>query len=335
MATLSLAVRIVLIFILTIFINTKIFSQSNFPSKPDSSSFFGVEADVLYWKANEAGLSYAIERRPLRSGDATVKSPDFEWDFGFKLGLGCRSLRNAFSHDRRDVVLRLTYFHTHTDSLLHSRDQKILYPLWIQPQENPLFADEIKMHWRLHLAFIDALIGKKFFPNAHLVIHPQIGLRYAIVRQKFSLEYRGGMFTPEREENLSMKNKFGGIGPSMDLSMIWIFSRHFNLCATSGFSATYGQFYVHEAEDLMQGHRKIFGFLSVFKRLALIANGNILLCWHKIWEKSKKQLTLQVGWDAVLLMRQNHFERFFDDKSIDNSTHLGIKGFEWGIQLSF
>src|SRR5579863_8579779 len=92
-----------------------------------------IEADLLYWKANEDDLGYAIE-----IDDAELIAPHFEWDPGFKLGIG-------FAWQKWDVLFRLTHLHTHTDALLRDR---LVSPLWIIP--SPFLANDVKMHWRLH-----------------------------------------------------------------------------------------------------------------------------------------------------------------------------------------
>ncbi len=284
----------------------------------------------MYWKTEEAGLSYALVDQEGHIDENTViKNPQFEWDFGFKL---------AFSYflpqDRWDFSLKLTHFHTHTDGLHHTTWEKILYPIWITEQ-TPFFANAVKMHWRLHLAFIDALMGKKIHSGAHVILYPQWGMRYAIARQKFNLEYQGGMFSPEREEFVRMKNKFSGTGPYGGLGIQYLFSPRLSLYASGAFSAEYGEFYLHEDEDLTRGHVKLLDLRHTFWRWALIAEGCVLLRWQKAWEKAKKKLHIQVGWDTVLLFKQNRLIRFFETSPIDNKSNLGLKGWQWGVLFDF
>ena len=296
---------------------------------PIYTSQYSIKADLLYWKANEQGLSYAFVANNGSLGDDTVvKNPEFEWDFGFKLGLSY-----LLPKDRWDCLLRLTHFHTHTDALLHAKKDKVLYPIWIT-ESAPQVADQIKMHWRLHLGFVDLLMGKKI-KFSSISLYPQCGLRYAIARQKFNLEYQGGMFLPGREDIVRMKNKFAGIGPYGVLGICYPFFSCLSLCASGGISAVYGQFYVHEDEDLATGHIKLLDLRNTFNRLAFIADGSIFLRWQKMWKESKRKLHMQIGWDVVLLFKQNRLIRFFESTPIDNSGNLGLQGWQWGIQYFF
>lgn len=276
-----------------------------------------IEGDLLYWKANEEELSYAVGREK-------VLDPDYEWDFGFKFGIGYR-----MAHGNWDVLLRLTHLHTHTDALKEGH----FNPLWIIPLEaTPSVANQVKMHWRLHFALIDALLGKQFLPSARLVVYPQLGLRYGIVRQKFNIEY----LIPAQEELIRMKNKFWGVGPYGCMGLEWLFSHHFSLCAKGGFAALYGQFYLHEDQDFIEGE-KIFDFRDIFTRIAPIVDSTILLRWRKQWEK--KSLVVQIGWDTILLLKQNRMVRYADSSldasPIQNEGNLALKGFEGGVIFSF
>lgn len=182
------------------------------------------------------------------------------------------------------------------------------------------------------MALIDALLGKEVQSSSHFRFFPQCGIRYAIVRQKFNLNYLGGMFTALGEELVRMKNKFWGIGPYGSLGIKWFFAPQFSLFASGGISAPYGQFYLHENEERSVA---IFGLRDTFSRIAVIADTSIALCWQKAWER--KKLSLHAGWDYMLLFQQNRLVRFFETSPLENpgSGNLGLKGWEWGMQLDF
>ncbi len=70
-------------------------------------------------------------------------------------------------------------------------------------------------------------------------------------------------------------------------------------------------------------------------RIVLIADANLTLRWQKIWEKSQKTLCFQVGWDGVLLFKQNRLVRFFENSLPENAGNLELKGWEWGVHFNF
>jgi len=281
---------------------------------------FYAEGDVLYWQASEEGLAYAQKAK----GTAySMKRPHFEWDFGFKVGLGVASDWEAMLH--------LTHFNTHTDAWTRVSGAKKLFPLWLVP--SGFSAEAIKMHWRLHLAFVDALLSKPYALFPHLNIHPIAGLRYAIARQKFNFLYEGGDFDADTER-IGMKNKFWGIGPYIGLGMQYQIVSSFSLCAQGAFALVYGQFYVHENARRIESHVKVAAFLDTFYRVVPIAEGALLLCYDKEWEK--KRLCLQAGWDFVLLFNQNHLQPLIGQTArLDKPGNLGLKGLQVGVEFGF
>lgn len=277
---------------------------------------FYVEGDALYWQASEEGLAYA---QKVEGTSFSTKEPHFEWDFGFKLGLSARS--------EWEATLLLTQFNTHTDAWPRVSGEESLFPLWLVP--SGFSAEAIKMHWRLHLAFVDALLSKQYAPSAHLHMRPIAGLRYAIARQKFNFLYEGGDFGAD-PERIGMKNKFWGIGPYVGVGMEYPFSRLFSLRAQGALALVYGQFYVHENARRVESHVKVAAFLDTFCRVVPMTEGTVMLCYQK------KHLRIQAGWDFVLLFNQNHLQSLIGQTALlDKPGNLGLKGVQVGVEFGF
>jgi hypothetical protein len=280
-----------------------------------ASSFYA-EGNLLYWQAKEEGLVYAEK---ISAPSVVLKEPSFEWDFGFKVGVG-------FKRDW-DVSLFVTQFNTHADAKLTAGEQESLIPLWLVP--SGFEANQIKMHWRLHSAFIDALLSKKYTPHVHLALQPKVGVRYALARQKFNFFYSGGDFAPDTER-IGMKNKFWGVGPYMGGEIEYLFFSPFSLCAEGSLSVLYGQFYVHENARWVESKRKISAFLDTFSRILPIAEGSVLLRYKK------GHLTIQAGWDLVLLFSQNHLQPLIGKTALlDKPGNLSLKGVQGAIAFNF
>jgi hypothetical protein len=281
---------------------------------------FYAEGDALYWQASEEGLAYA---QKVEGTSFSTKEPRYEWDFGFKLGLSTRSEWKA--------TLLLTQFNTHTDAWPRVSGEENLFPLWLVP--GGFAAEAIKMHWRLHLAFIDALLSKKYTLSRHLFMRPIVGLRYAVARQKFNFLYEGGNFGAD-PERIGMKNKFWGIGPYAGMGMEYPFSHLFSVYAQGALALVYGQFYVHENARRVKSHVKVATFLDTFCRVVPIAEGSVLLRYQKQWEK--KRLCIQAGWDFVLLFDQNHLQPLIGQTAIlDKPGNLGLKGLQVGVEFGY
>lgn len=298
---------------------------------------FFTYASALYWQAEEDGLSYAVKSpSSVRlAPKASVKNPHFDWDFGFRVGLGYR-----VAHDRWELDLQFTSLQTHTDAEVKAKGGEVFFPIWQKPisfAQN--FADEVKMHWRLHLGLFDAQLAKPFIATKRLQLIPQIGVRTGWIRQKFNLEYRGGNFAPGEDVFIRMKNKFWGIGPMAALLGEWELGSGFCLFAKGVACLLYGEFYVHQDEDTLGTKEKLLGVHHIFRSTAPIIEGTAGISWQRIFSKSLNRVKLELAWDQLLFFSQNQLMRFLDasvqGQFASNQGDLSIAGIQFGARLDF
>ncbi len=85
---------------------------------------FFTHAAALYWQAEESGLGYALKSPSSENlaSNSSIKNPTFDWDFGFKFGLGYR-----IPHDCFEFELQFTSFQTHTDAVRKSQDGDLFF----------------------------------------------------------------------------------------------------------------------------------------------------------------------------------------------------------------
>lgn len=278
-----------------------------------------VDGAALYWQAQEGGLSYAIK------DGKRVEAPHFEWDFGFKVGLGYQ-----VPHDTWKVALRYTSLQTHADSV---HDGEVFIPLWLAPKPGPApFSEFVKMHWRLHLGILDALLSKEIFTSEYMTWTPEIGIRTAWIRQKFNIENRGGNISPDL---IRTKNKFWGIGPEAGLSGQWFMSKEFCLFAHGAGSILYGEFYLHQDEDTLDTKEKLLGIHYIFRTSAPIVELMGGLRWQHDFAGALKQLTLELAWDQYIFFSQNQLMRFNSDTELGSFTGNQGDLSIWGPQFAF
>src|SRR5581483_1644219 len=286
---------------------------------------FFTQLELLYWQAEESGLSYALESSSSDNlSHAKAKNFAFEWDVGFNIGLGYR-----LPHDCCQLLLQFTSLQTHCDTLKKTKEERFFFPLWLGlAHSNTLFASGLKAHWRLHFGLIDFLLAKSYFPVPALVLSPQIGIRWGSARQKFNLIYRGGNF-PE-DVSVRMKNKFSGAGPFAGLKMEYIFSLGFSLFARGTASLLYGDFYLHQDEDTFENKEKLLGLCYSYHASSPLLESSAGLQWERYFSSTLKRLTLTLAWDQLLFFSQNQFARFTSNaqwgNTIANQGDLSIAG---------
>lgn len=296
---------------------------------------FFFQASALYWQAEEGGLGYAVKSGPSGelSSDSSVENPKFDWDFGFKFGVGYR-----IPHDRWQLGLQFTSFQTHTDAEKKAKDGEVFFPLWQMPTSLPAnLASEIKMHWRLHLGLLDAEVYKSFYATNSLVITPQLAIRTGWIRQKFNLEYLGGNFPPGENELIHMKNKFWGIGPKAGLLGEWEVACGFGLFADGAVSLLYGEFYLHQDNVTLGTKEKLLGLHDIYRTATPILEGSAGLRWQHLFSGSLKRLKLELAWDQLLFFSQNQLLRFLNSPNhfFSNQSDLSIAGVQFAVHFDF
>lgn len=297
-----------------------------------SADFF-TEAAALYWQAEQAGLGYAIKLSPSKR--AQVKTPSFDWDVGFKAGVGYK-----VPHDTWDLLLQFTSLQTHTDAKVEADEKGTLSPTWLFSADPVApFVDQSTMHWRLHLGVLDALLRKMCDFSSSLSFRPEIGIRTAWIRQKFNVGYFGGNRFPDQETEMRTKNKFWGIGPHIGARTQWKYRYGLSLFSDIAWSILYGQFYLHQDEDLVSSGEKTLGIHNVYRQSASIGQLALGLLWERSFKGALKRLQLGFVWDASLFFSQNQLIRFVDRPSsnqfISNQGDLSVMGGEFSLCFSF
>jgi hypothetical protein len=304
-----------------------------FPLQAFARGGFFTQAEVLYWQAEEGGLTYAIERSSPSKWRG--KNLEFEWDVGFNVGIGYQ-----IPHDTWQLLLQFTSLQTHADSFKEAKSGHSFLPVWLSsPFETSLFANQVKAHWRLHLGLIDALLSKPYPATATLTLTPQIGIRWGSIRQKFNIAYLGGNFPEGENVLIRMKNKCEGLGPLAAIMGEYAFCKDWALFAKGAASLLYSEFYLHQDEDTLGTKEKRLGLHSVFRSLSPILEGTLGIRWHHGFTGSLKRLTFDLAWDQLLFFSQNQLVRFAADSAlgviVSNQGDLSLAGVHFSVAFNF
>ena len=232
-----------------------------------------VTAQPLYWKVSQDGLEYAITgsydldittlpsnrafyQLDLENGKA--RSPDFKYEWGFRLGLGYK-----MPHDNWDVGVNWTrYHHSASDKLSRGGDPnpnnailaggdsrgEYISPFWVAKLFSaPGLVNHAKAQWNMELDYLDAELGRKFYVSKFLVFRPFIGLRNAWIDQTYRLNFLTYNWPDDpdqigRNMHVKMKNDMWAIGGQGGFDAQWLLGKGFSICTRLGFSLLYGDF---------------------------------------------------------------------------------------------
>lgn len=240
---------------------------------PCSGFTEGVYVDFLWWKVEGQGLDLGknvlIERAGLDPStgnyanvtrDSKVKSLDFKYEPGFRIGLWF-----SFPRKKWDIVCAWTQLNTKaeangTSHLDPNSPPGNIYdafvPYWETLAQN--FPDHCHGKWELNINVVDAEFGREYGITSCFLIRPYFGLRFAQLDQEYKVKSdanQSGSFnsaTYVYTSEVNAKNSFAGIGPRLgcdvELQIPWGFA----LFGKGAGSLVYGRFDSHSHEDFQQ-----------------------------------------------------------------------------------
>jgi hypothetical protein len=286
------------------------------------SYHFSLAVSALLWKAHEDDLDFVIRSNAGLSANARVVNPDFKWSGGVKVAAGYQ-----VPHYKMDINLNWTYFNTHAHRHIAATDGSSLFSIWTLPSIVLSPATDASSHWKLHLNLLNLEMGGQFFPRRWLHLRPHIGLTSAWVRQKYDVNLGGFPFLIVSDD-IDMKNRFWGIGPRAGIDSIWEFGCGISAFGNGAVSILYGFFDTKQHEDLTFTDSSIATtFLDEkdsFRTSRTILELSLGLRWDKMFKNNRYHLGLQLGWDNLILYKQNELRRFVNGG--DLGVNLPVQG---------
>lgn len=284
----------------------------------------------FYWNAHIDGMEYAITTNVVNPGtgstsalnnlvDAKYYTPNFKWDLGFKVGLGyCTTC------DGWDFGLNWTWYKGKANGQLETEadDNQTIVTLWSAYSNlvgGPLFATDIDHNWNLRLNLIDLELGRNFWTSKYLALRPHVGLRIAYIKQKFSLEQRGGSFSaistaPAFKDQVDLKNNFHGVGLRAGLNSEWNLGCGWAIYGNWAGSIVYGRFSVDHTETRTQATAPYDETTILDTHYSKRASSAMLdlalgIQWSTMFCDCAYGFTGMIGWENHLFFDQNQLWR--------------------------
>jgi len=288
----------------------------------------------FYWQARQDGMEYAVDNavaldqvfitqpaNNLINAEYTI--PDFDWNFGFKLGLAYISPCDGW-----DIGAVGTRYHGRASSHVESEleENNVLLTLWSDfgyfAQGAPLFATDIQTHWKLDLSLVDIELGREFWTSKYLSLRPFVGLRLARIDQKYEIQHKGGAFEGgafglndgEFNNEVTLDNDFNGIGLRSGLELNWHLGCGWSIYSDLAGSIVYGRFSVDHDEVNREAIApfeitKILETKNHFRASRAMLDLNLGLQWSSLICDCKYGLTARLGWEHHLFFHQNQMWR--------------------------
>jgi len=300
---------------------------------------FVIEVAGFYWNAHQDGMEYAVENHVQNPGpeptapplelnnliNAEYKTPDFDWDFGFKAGIGYNSACDGW-----DLGILWTWYKGKASDQVQAEgdDNRTLLPLWsaYAPQQGtPLYATDIETQWNLELNMIDLTLGREFWNSKRLTLRPHIGLRIARINQSYEIEHKGGSWSANTNAGnpdvqvayndfVDLDNNFKGVGIRAGLDSTWNFGCGWGLYGNFAASIVYGRFSLDHDETLRLVETpfskcKILETKESFRASRAMLDLGLGLQWSTLFCGCQYGFTFQLGWENHMFFNQNQLWR--------------------------
>jgi hypothetical protein len=268
------------------------------------------DAEFLLWNVSEQGLEYGtelvdplIDSETIRPIQGKSKSPSFNWDPGFRLGIGYDFPNNGF-----DMQLYWTNLYSEASSKFFL-EQSTDHSFVLNWGSNISDFDYTHAKWSLNLNVIDLELGYDFCITSCFTLRPFVGLRAACIDQKYNItSYDDGVFV----ESTNLKHKYNGAGLRGGLDSEWnIGWCGFSLYGQAAASILYGR---HKSgfENFVEVNADTeVDFFERFKDnyygCVAVGDAALGLRWKEHFYCNTIAVTLQMGYETHFFWNQNRF----------------------------
>ncbi len=305
------------------------------PNNLKNSYDLWLNGEMLFWQSNIGSMSYGTTSKSSTTiDDGHVKNLHFDWEFGFRLGLGYR-----LPHDKWDLFVNYTYVHGKGQGHAGGSDT-VVFPVFATnfgaTPINPFFADSAKAHWHMNLNMADVELGRTCNVGKWLTIRPFIGVRGLVIDQDYHVEYKGGTVAPFGEDKVYLDNDFWGVGIRMGGNTLWGLGKGIGIYGNGSFSLLSGDFDVHEHEN-----RAGTNLMSVERdsdNVVVTADLALGLQWDYMFSKDRYHLGFKMGWEFDLFFDQSQLFNFLgNNPGAFQSTKddLSFQGLTVGLRFDF
>lgn len=305
--------------------------------------------DLLYWKAKEKAFVLTNETSPVFFTDnfteARVLHPNFDWNFGWRIGAGLFSPCNFWN-----ATFDWTHYHTcihqhrftNSNDLTNVENQQGMFPIWALSSDIIAgdYVSEANLHGKLSLDYLDLKFSQLALCKKCFEVHPYIGIRTAWIQQHANIRYIGGIFLTDiiaggvslnGVDRVHLKNDFWGIGPRLGFEPRFNIGNGFSLYGDAAISALCGCFTVRQKEvylDLERFHHHKHPIrLKWAGDLAVGVSWNTLLCQRYL-------LNFQLGWEYHIFFHQ--LELKGDEfHLVSHNRDLEVQGITFSSLLEF
>ncbi len=325
--------------------------QGNTPVRPFTcNGDFAVTVAGFYWNAHQDGMEYAIDdavsvpdpdngsevQRIHNLVDAKYETPQFKWDFGFKVGLGYNTTCDGW-----DLGATWTWYRAKASSHIEAEpcDNHTLIAIWSAFNGRAgvnNFACDAETNWKARFNLVDLFVGREYWTSKYLSMRPYVGLRIAYIKQDYLITYKGGSWTespgdlPSLIGEVDLDNDFHGVGVRCGFDFNWNLDCGWSIYHNLAASIVYGRFDINHEETAKEAQTPFTNFHLLetndhFRASRPMLDLELGVQWQGLFSDCQYKLTGRLAWEHHLFFHQNQMwrvNRFGDtfDLPLPNDT---------------
>lgn len=262
-----------------------------------------ITADFIYWTVRQDGMFHAVSGVGPNVSKGSVYDLDWEWDPGFKVGLGFN-----LPHDGWDLFADYTWIRSSiSGSAKQDAETTNLVSYW-SINGTPLQAlSSSRATWDIHFNDLHLELGRNSYLSQYLKLRIHAGLQAAWIYQDY--EVTQTVAEDSSTNRLSQDQDFWGIGLRAGLDTSWQFTHNWSFFADFALSILWGEF------DLDRRDRNIINDVDTtniytgvspytFEPVLGIEAG---LRWETWFSGGDYHMLFQAGWEQQIWILQNEF----------------------------
>jgi len=328
--------------------------------KPDGWFNPFITADYILWKAYSEGLAYAYDgvpnaptAVPPSATQGKVLRPKFEWESGFKLGLGTK-----IAHDGWDFYAQYTWLRSDAESDEDEDDCCVTETViakseyWLATEACPeaVLMGEEGSKWRLNsFNVLDLELGRDFYVSKFLTLRPFGGLKFSWQHQKYNVKYSDILFVGDQSDvpsslvtipldsnvKLDFKQREFGVGLRAGMDTQWYFCKWLGAYGDFALTALWNRFKEtreveintpagteYDSEDIKD---KVYDVTAVLE----IGLG---LFFEWAFSNDAYMFSLAAGWEDQIWFNQNNMIFLMNNNAPGN---LSFQGFTLRAEFAF
>jgi hypothetical protein len=296
-----------------------------------------IMADVIFWQASQSGLDFAIKNKGSTTtiNHGRVENPDFEWNVGYKAAFDYK-----LPHDKWDILMRYTYLHSTAHKDTTALPGGALFPSWQLPAASSVYATHSDVHWICNLNTADLELGRNCRAGKWLSIRPYMGVKAAIIHQRYHVNYEGGTAVPTGDiDKIKMMNNFWGVGLRFGFNSLWGMGQGLSLYADGAGSLMSGKFQIYQREHLDINNTTLVSITNHPSSVISVAEVALGLQWDRTFYQDRYHFGVKLGWEMQYYWNQNRFMHFLSSSNpgsiSTNNSDLSFMGVTLGFRWDF